>query len=165
MARLEQLITGIQLGDGKPSHMLALLQRTDVTNDMQLIKQLWIQRLPMSVRAVVACVAKSNPNYPLDELGAMADEIFDSTHNSSVESVTSPTNNNSAVDAVSNDISERISQIEKTLSSLQKDIKRSSSSSRRNNSPQNTSFCYFHKRFGNRARKCNPPCNFVVSKN
>lgn len=48
LSRLEQLNSGIQLGDNKPSHMLSLLQRTDVTSDQKLIKDFWIQRLLIS---------------------------------------------------------------------------------------------------------------------
>lgn len=163
MARLEQLTTGIQLGDSKPSHILTQLQRTEVTKDTQLIRNLWLQRLPVSVRAVIACVARSNPACSMDELGAIADEILDSVRVNSLESISSTKQTTVSIDAVSNDVSTRLSRIEQTLSRLQKEIKRSPSPRRRTEG--NNSICFYHEKFGSRARKCNQPCQFTVSKN
>lgn len=163
MARLEQLTTGIQLGDSKPSHILTQLQRTNVTSDMQLIKNLWLQRLPVSVRAVITCESKSNPNCSMDELGALADEILDSVRVNSIESVEATTQNNS-IDAVSTNVSDRLSRIEQTLSSLKQQMKRSRSSTPPR-SPSNHLICWYHKKFGARSRKCNKPCQFNATKN
>jgi len=80
MARLEQLIAGIQLGDGKPSHMLSQLQRTGVTSDQKLIKGFWLQRLPVDTRGILAVFAKSNPDTTVESLAAIADEVMDVTH-------------------------------------------------------------------------------------
>lgn len=86
-ARLEQLTSGIQLGDSKPSHLLTQLQRTNATSDKQLIRDLWLQRLPATARAVVAGIAKSNPAMPLEQLASTADEIIDTVRCGSAEPV------------------------------------------------------------------------------
>ncbi|XP_036334785.1 uncharacterized protein LOC118745440 [Rhagoletis pomonella] len=182
IARLEQLTFGIQLGDNKPSHMLTQLQRTGVTTDKRLIKDFWLQKLPVSARAVIAGVDKCNPNMSLEQQASIADEIIDVVRVSSVDVVSARDPNKHSQQNVNNNpidqkssIEERIKRIEHTLSRIElkanQDSNRRSRSRRRNNStPRRSSSsyhgdCWYHKRFGDKAQKCDPPCNFSAEKN
>jgi len=43
MMRLDRLATGIQLGDGRPIHLLSQLQQTNATNDESIVRRYWIK--------------------------------------------------------------------------------------------------------------------------
>lgn len=177
IARLEQLTSGIQLGDNKPSHMLTQLQRTGVTTDKQLIKDFWLQKLPVSARAVITGVDKGNPDMSLEQLASIADEIIDVVRVNSVDVVSArdpnkhfQDSNNKPIDKKSS-IEDRIKRIEQTLSRIElKSSNRRSRSRSRNNSTSRKSSsshqgdCWYHKRFGDKAQKCDPPCNFSKAK-
>lgn len=182
MARLEQLTTGIQLGDNKSSHMLTQLQHTDVTRDQQLIKDFWIQRLPVSARAVIAGVAKGNPEMTLEQLASIADEIIDAVRVNSVESVsTKPLNplqqqQKQSIEAITTipptSLETRVGYLERTLARIESKIcqerqtrsrerrSRSATPHKRPTSTAGDSTCWYHKRYGVDAKRCNTPCNF-----
>lgn len=83
--RLEQITNGIQLDDEMPSHILAQLQRTAVTNDQKLVRDSWLQRLSLEARAVVIGLERgSGGRLNLNELANMADEIVASLRVTSV---------------------------------------------------------------------------------
>lgn len=89
MARLDKLAHGIQLGDGRPSHLLSQLQRVNATNDESVVRRYWIKRLPPNVRCVVAGMLESNQNISLSQLAITADAILDSISYSSGDHVSS----------------------------------------------------------------------------
>ncbi|XP_017485500.1 PREDICTED: uncharacterized protein LOC108374052 [Rhagoletis zephyria] len=179
IARLEQLTSGIQLGDSKPSHMLTQLQRTGVTTDKQLIKDFWLQKLPVSARAVITGIDKGNTDMTLEQLASIADEIIDVVRANSTNAVTvrsqqeqtTPTtklNGNSSMET-------RISRIERALSRIELSNRRRRSSRPRSHSRSGETGhssegmqqknCWYHRRFGDKAQKCETPCNFKTAKN
>ncbi|XP_036334837.1 uncharacterized protein LOC118745494 [Rhagoletis pomonella] len=186
MARLEQLTSGIQLGDNKPSFLLTQLQRTDVTRDQQLIKDFWIQRLPVSARAVIAGVTIANPEMTVEQLASTADEIVDAVRVNSVDAVSSyepqypnlkkpqttslTSNNGTSLDDRVSQMERTLARIEKKLSSTNPNRSRSvtrrqdhSSSSHRSQFQQRNNeqqICWYHKKFNAQAKKCNSPCSF-----
>ncbi|KAH8331328.1 hypothetical protein KR059_000191, partial [Drosophila kikkawai] len=78
MVRLDRLATGIQLGDGRPSHLLSQLQQTNATNDESVVRRYWIKRLPPPARAVIVGLLESSPNTTLAQLATAADAVMDS---------------------------------------------------------------------------------------
>ncbi|CAB0031175.1 unnamed protein product [Trichogramma brassicae] len=87
--RVRQLISEEELGDRKPSQFLRHLRSlasTTIIHD-NLLRQLWMQRLPSHVRAILA----SHPELALDKLADLADKI----------SEVSPTPPNFTVNAMS----------------------------------------------------------------
>ncbi|XP_036345389.1 uncharacterized protein LOC118754604 [Rhagoletis pomonella] len=165
ITRLEQLISGIQLGDRKSSHMLTQLQRTGVTTDKQLIKDCWLQKLPVSARAVITGIDKANTDITLEELESIADEIMDVVRANSTNAVTvrseqeqtTPTtklNGNSSMET-------GMSRIERALARIKLSNRRRRSSRPRSHSrtgetghssegmPQKN--CWYHRRFGDKA--------------
>ncbi|XP_036321231.1 uncharacterized protein LOC118735533 [Rhagoletis pomonella] len=178
IARLEQLTSGIQLGDNKPSHMLSQLQRTGVTTDKKLIKDFWLQKLPVSARAVITGIDKGNPEMTLEQLASIAGEIIDVVRVNSVEAVsagssTRPLQQSSAHADSNASIESRIERIERALARIEKKSNKSHQRARspsRQNSPLRSSansqqMCWYHKIFGTKAQKCNYPCNFKEQKN
>ncbi|XP_036329802.1 uncharacterized protein LOC118741940 [Rhagoletis pomonella] len=172
VARLEQLVSGIQLGDNKPSHMLTQLQRTNVTRDQQIIKDFWLQRLPTAARAVVAGVAKSSPMMSVEDLALVADEINDNIKKNEVVAVDfqSTSSNISAIRDNSKSLSERISKIENSISRLENSFKRKFASNQAQSYTRGISnsfskedeskVCWYHAKFGGNATRCKTPCSF-----
>ncbi|GFW02740.1 transposon Ty3-I Gag-Pol polyprotein [Trichonephila clavipes] len=73
--RIKRLLTGIELGDMKPSQLLQKL-KTVATSDISdnLIKTLWLEKLPESIKNILV-VSDEN----LSKLAVMADKISDMT--------------------------------------------------------------------------------------
>lgn len=184
ISRLEQLTSGIQLGDNKPSHMLTQLQRTDVTRDKQIIKDFWIQRLPVAARAVIAGVDKSSPNMTLEELAIIADEIVDTVRVNNIESIGNTVSPNANISAMAtNQNNDRISMLEKIIARIENKLDNPNhngrsrnrqrenrdktphrSKSRNNYVPANNGKCWYHSNYGDLARKCTAPCTFITNK-
>lgn len=189
MARLDKLTSGIQLGDGKPSHLLSQLQRTNATSDESIVRRYWIKRLPPAARAVIVGMLEAQPNTPLNQLAITADAVLDSlAETTSIASVTSDSNIHSNINAVSS-IDSRVDKLEKRIDTQETTLQqinsklgqllandrsrqrdRSQSQSNRSNTPQRSTTneqqqqsksCWFHRKYGSQARKCLSPCDFT----
>uniref|UniRef100_A0A5S6Q4X7 Retrotransposon gag domain-containing protein n=1 Tax=Trichuris muris TaxID=70415 RepID=A0A5S6Q4X7_TRIMR len=170
--RVRQLLTEEVLGDRKPSQFLRHLRSLAGPTVVQdsLLRTLWLQRLPLQMQAILQTQADSE----LDKIAELADKILEVTPTSltaaaahQCEAVTSP---------MMNHLAQRIEQLSSEVASLRR--WRSSSRprprpvsrdgrqhSRDSGSPvaqgdNNRRVCWFHRRFGKRARKCEQPCDF-----
>ena len=66
--KLQQLLHGEELGDRKPSQLLRCLQQLHTTSDSELLRELFLQRLPRSVQFSLLSPLTSQ----LDELALIA---------------------------------------------------------------------------------------------
>lgn len=160
--KVRHLLQHEELGDRKPSQLLRymrdLLGSTPV--DDSLLRIIWLQRLPSHAQAIL----QVQPNLPLDQLSHIADQVVE------ISLPASPLTVN-AVDTrqSSSELARRIDEITRQLDSIQRRLDQSpklrpqkrpqsqdnnAASSHRNNGP-----CYYHRRFGDKARKCQPPCS------
>ena len=152
--RLQQLFSAEDIGDRRPTQLLRKMQQLlgDKASgtDSALLRQLFIQRLSPSVRMVLASTPDATP---LEELAQLADKVSE---------VATPTV--AAINPTSN-LSEEIEQLRKDVASLHKLVK--SGRKKRSPSPhrpphsQQEDLCWYHSRFGDKARKCQPPCSYV----
>ena len=166
--RLQQLLTAEELGDRKPSqllrHMQHLLGDSGPTPDSAFVRQLFLQRLPPSVRMVLA---SSSADLSLPQLAEMADRILEVSHVPTVAPVTDP--NVSEMRQLTTTLTRLVAALDATLSHSREpsDSRRQSRPSRspsrppsrqqsRSSSP--AGLCWYHRRFGTNARKCRPPC-------
>lgn len=159
--RLRRLLSGLELGDKKPTQLLNEMQRLGgaaVTTD--LLKTLWLQRLPTFIQSVLATSSDD-----LKNLAAMADKIAEIEQPRSF--------------AVAADTS-RDHELVETIRQLALDVAelklanqhrcRQPNTHRRNFRPRSrtparpvspsTKMCWYHRRFKEDARKCLTPCNF-----
>ncbi|XP_065354469.1 uncharacterized protein LOC135948944 [Calliphora vicina] len=84
--RLQKLLENIQLGDKRPSTLLREMRQLlsgKMSDDM--LKSLWFQRLPATLKAVLSISSDS-----LDKLAFMADKINDQLDSSSLCQVSTP---------------------------------------------------------------------------
>lgn len=164
--RMKAVLSELTLGDDKPSHLLRKMkQLAGKTVGEDFLKTLWLQRLPAQVQTILS-VSEDN----LDKLAQMADKIHetagiqvDEIHNSSKNSFT------------------ELSELRTQIAELSKQVERlSRSRDRQGGNRNNRSFsrrrqfrssskepraCWYHRKFGEDAKRCKSPCNFKLQGN
>ena len=156
--RLRQLFHSMELGDRKPTQLLRrmrqLLRDGATAAEGPLLRELFLQRLPSNVRMVLA---SSIEDKSLEE---SADKIIDVAP-PNVSAITPPTPD--TVEA----LVKRMEELVSTLSTRSRSPRLRLPSPRRRQprlrsppppSLSPTSLCWYHRRFGDRARNCTPPC-------
>lgn len=173
--RVQMLLTEEELGDRKPSQLLRRMQRLlgEQKLEMGILKQLFLQRLPQSVRLILA---STSDTMPLADLANLADRIIEA-HVPSVNFV-APTNATvGATSAPASDMALQVAELTKlvkelstTVVQLQRDRSRSRGRSRsrtdnkRGVAPNSTDtnddgLCWYHSTYGDNARHCRIDCN------
>ncbi|EFA12902.2 Retrovirus-related Pol polyprotein from transposon opus-like Protein [Tribolium castaneum] len=154
--QLRKLLSEMDLGDKKPSQLLNEMKRLgDSAVSDELLKTLWLQRLPTHVQSVLATSSD-----PIQNLAQMADKIVEIQHMSSVCTVATPTEDMSAA------ILQLTEEVAALKAAYNTEIKPRRSRSRPQ-TPDRSSrdSCWYHRTFGNKAKKCITPCNFNKSEN
>lgn len=171
--RLQQLLTQEELGDRKPSQLLRRMQQLagdQAAANASIIKELFLQRLPHQIRLVLA---SSEQQLSVEALAKMADSMVDITAFHGINAASSQSQPNSDIAT----LRQQLDSLSRQLASLQAAIRpRSRSRSRRvsrdrtvsqspsrtqGSAPDRPATCYYHARFGSRARKCKAPCSFA----
>ncbi|XP_065087143.1 uncharacterized protein LOC135708889 [Ochlerotatus camptorhynchus] len=159
-ARLEQLLGSCDLGDLRPTHLLAKMQEssTGLNVDDALMKMLFLQRLPPSVRAVLSISDGS-----LQKLAEMADKMIDSSPATAaaVHVPASSTGQNADYASLKEEIEVLTAEIRRLKTEPTRNRSRSSSKPR----SRGDDICWYHRKYGNRADRCREPCAFGQQKN
>lgn len=167
--RLQQLFTGEELGDRKPTQLLRRMQQLLGDRpglDTSSLRELFLQCLPSNVRMVLA----SSPDITsLDNLAEMADKVMEVAA-PSVGSVTKPSapNTDPTLIAEVGGLHSDVARLEKLVQkltrsrSLSQDNRRSPCRSPTPTPPHPDSdtLCWFHRKFGDQARNCRTPCSW-----
>ncbi|XP_037579866.1 uncharacterized protein LOC119462607 [Dermacentor silvarum] len=150
--RLQQLLHEANLGDRTPSQLLRHMQQLLGSKvdglDSLLLREIFLQKIPPNVRMVMTA---SNEN-DLSKLAELADKLV----------AVAPT----SVAAVTSDPSphEQLQEMKKEISRLVDSVAALHTASRSTSrgAPQSPTkrqkLCWYHRKFGNAARKCVPPC-------
>ncbi|XP_054162108.1 uncharacterized protein LOC128960063 [Oppia nitens] len=142
--RLQQLLHSEELGDRTPSQLLRKLRSlagTSITDDV--LKNIWMSRLPTDAQKILTVTTVD-----LDSLARIADQLN--------EQYPSAVNSVSTKDKQIEELTKQVKQL------VARDRGRSKSRNRsrdRSNSRQRDGKCWYHFKFGDKARKCNQPCN------
>lgn len=154
--RVKQLLNEAELGDKQPSTLLREMRSLasgNVTDDF--LRTIWLQRLPIQAQAILAASSES-----LDNLTKIADKIVETTSVDSIAAI----RQSSTLDS----LQQQITQLTQLIAQLGGERSRGRSQHRENSlnrkRSKSSGFCYYHKRFGANARKCNEPCNFSTPK-
>ncbi|BHF65898.1 hypothetical protein SprV_0200891200 [Sparganum proliferum] len=163
LKRLQRLISEEDLGDRKPTQLLRRLEQLADGQklDATMFKQLFLQRLPPSVQAILA------PNIPsstVQMLAETADRILEYyqppvTINAASRSTTAPT---------MEDVVKRLDALTLEVSQLRATRgynPRSPAITRRPRSPTSNQptvdgFCWYHHNYGSNAHRCYSPCKY-----
>ena len=137
---------------------------SNITSD-EIIRILWMQRMPTTIR----CTLSASEDIEVTKLATIADRMLEATTLShpqtyAVEAIRSTTTTGSA----STNIDARMSALEKTVAELASLFKENSlqtrpprSPTRSNTQNKEVDICFFHRRFGPSAKKCEAPCAFA----
>lgn len=155
--RIRRLLSDEELGDRKPSQFLRHLRSLAGTtfSDENLLRQLWIRRLPQHAQGIL--VAQSDLG--LDRIADIADKILEAQPNPAHVYATST--------PPITKIMERLEELSLQVAALTSNARRERSWDRasaksgpspRSLSPQSTRYCWYHRKFGTKAKKCVEPC-------
>lgn len=166
--KLQQLISGEELGDRKPTQLLRRMQQLlgdhlgDTPEQNAFLKELFLQRLPANVRMVLA---SADGTTDLGKLAHMADKIVEVANPPTIAAVS----NDTEVQQLKAEVT-RLADLVATLTQPHPRRGRSRSRSHRTRSPaprdaqqqpqDSQTVCWYHTKFGEAARKCQEPCNW-----
>lgn len=178
MQRFSSLLSGMTLGDRKPSVLLSEMRRLggDGCTDT-VLSNLWLRALPGTVRSIIA----SMPSAPLEEQAKVADKIMEAPRNdiSAVNSTgqSSISSLEQRIDELSRRLEQAILRDSRSRGRSASRHRRRSPSGQRESTPSRPNaarrwICWFHYRHGVQARKCekqkgenpNIPCIFYDGK-
>lgn len=164
--QIRQLLEQEEIGDRRPSQFLRHLQSLASTAiPEQLLRTLWMGRLPSQIQAILATRIADN----LDEVAEQADRVYEVAHKSlTVASVQPPATSQHDLT-----LEQQIQALTKQVASLNKRLaqgknmdksrrERSRSRSRKPKQKESEAedICYYHRRFKEEARKCTKPCAY-----
>lgn len=164
--KIKQLLLHEDLGDRKPSQFLRHLQGlAGGTVSTELMRTIWASRLPSNLQTIVAL----QKDHPLEAVADLADHVQDIAP-PSVAQVAIPITDlpGTALSTLTERVAELTRQVESLRLSQQRQPRfqngnyknRSRSSSRTRSPPEDHPHCWYHYRFGRKARRCVSPCSF-----
>ncbi|BHF77540.1 hypothetical protein SprV_0602064700 [Sparganum proliferum] len=163
--RYHALVKEEALGDRKPSELLRRM-RSLVGNmkiDDKFFKEMFLERLPTSVQTILA---SCSDDVDISKLAAMADRMME------VERLSSPTiaQVSQPLNVSTSDLAElktQTVQLSAIVAAVQ--LRRFPGPSRRSfgrdrrrsrSRPKTANLCWYHVNYGDKARRCVPPCSF-----
>ncbi|XP_037942334.1 uncharacterized protein LOC119675219 [Teleopsis dalmanni] len=158
--KLRRLVQKCQLDNSKPTHLLRTMRdlASGAMND-GAIKQLWLDRLPEAVRAVVS-ISEAD----LDKCAQQADLMLEMGNYNSVAVINTSAQNNDhimkAIDALSKQIAEIKTAQRRSRTRSQTPDRKRRHSTRTDSQVKRYPMCYYHYRFGVETKKCSLPCSF-----
>lgn len=160
--QFQKLLGGLELGDQKPSMLLRKMR--DLGGKMvpeDALRVLWLNQLPAQMRAVLSV----NTESALETLATMADVMMEHSEPPTINAVAT-TSQPSTSELQFALLSKQLEKLTLEIAELRRrdndrnyprpynNRSRSQSRDRRNSTE-----CYYHRRFGNAARKCQSPCS------
>ena len=156
--RLQQLLSTEELGDRKPTQFLRRMQQllggtAPGLPDSSFIRELFLQRLPSSVRMVLASTRRDTS---VEELAQIADKITEVATPSISAATTTPPQLAAEMEQLRSEVT-HLANLVKSLTQH----RRSPSPNRRRRQPTTDcdDLCWYHQRFGDSAHKCIEPCS------
>ncbi|KFD45702.1 hypothetical protein M513_13424, partial [Trichuris suis] len=162
------LIDSHPIGDQRPSHILREMRRMAagmVDLNSPFFRQLFLNRLPANVQLVLKATQTTN----MDDLARAADELMITSNSvNAVVGVNVPSEM-TELQTLLQEVADLRKQLHRlSVTELQQRIPRRRSLSpsggrdnrRRTSSSPVRPLCYFHRKFGQRARRCRSPCQF-----
>lgn len=157
--RVRRLLSDEQLGDRRPSAFLRHLRSlAGSLKDDNLLRQLWMRRLPNQVQAILAAQA----DLSLDKIAELADKIMElpsaSTNVYGIES--SPSVLTTLVAQVEH-LTKQVAALTSGHSQHRgRSRNRSASRNRSSSKSEKPKMCWYHKKFDTKANRCIPPCSW-----
>lgn len=187
-SKLRRLLQGGETTGLKPSEILSHMRRLAPESSSEpIIKSLFLSEMSQNIRPILTIWEEND----LEKLAKIADKMLETSGINSSLAISSSCgqSSNTSVAAVSasdtlKELSNSLRSLSKKVDAIQSDINRlkghnrSRSSSRGAVAQQSTgqpqtepstcqddTLCYYHRRYGNKALKCKPPCTWAQSLN
>ena len=158
--RIKKALDATEVGDAKPSQILRVLEQQldGMEANEQLLMQVFLQKLPVTVRSIVA--ANSDKMKP-GELADLADRVYEHLPPSSIITRVSEGASSSA------NFETRMSRLESMMEKLLSHRSQSNSQHRHRSRSRGRfdpegKLCYYHWRFQEKATKCTAPCQWKL---
>lgn len=151
--RVRQLLSDEELGDRKPSQFLRHLRSLagSTLTDDNIIRQLWLRRLPHQAQAILAAQADLN----LDKVSELADKIVELAPAPAVVCSTST----SATTLSMATLAQQLQEVSNQVAALSRQQRRPSRD-RSTSSSRGSKICWYHRRWGQKAARCISPCTW-----
>lgn len=180
--QIRKLLSELQLGDDKPSHLLRKMQTLAGTSlNEDFLKTLWLQRLPSEIQTILSVSSES-----LENLAKLADKIAEVRTDSlpNVCATNNATSSNPLLSAktrenpsTSNPLYQEVCALRQQIAALSQQVEKFSRERSRNRSrtrynnfrrytsssrdrKRSSEICFYHSKFGQKARKCCSPCSY-----
>ena len=174
--KIQQLISGEELGDRKPAQLLRRMQQllsdqlATAGDTNNFLRKLFLQRLPANVRMVLA---STDQGMEFHRLKVMANKVME-VATPSVAAITSTPQIDvprTSDDSELKQMTEEVSRLASLVASMtlvdqtRRNRNRSVARFCRPHSPapkvsQDNPLCFYHQKFGEDARKCRHPCSW-----
>lgn len=164
--RMKRLLTGLDLGDLKPSQLLRKMKSIGDDISPSMLRTLWFEKMPDAVRNILIVSDED-----IDKLATMADKILEMNPRTEFAAVNK---NTPSVD----ELLQKISALELQIASMSASHNfrprnrshghRSTSRSRsKKRFDPSGKYCYFHFKFGAKCfpDKCKQPCSWKLPEN
>ncbi|KAL0869400.1 hypothetical protein ABMA27_007640 [Loxostege sticticalis] len=157
--RIQKLISEMQLGEQKPSQLLRRMQNlAGKRMSEETLLVLWQNHLPQAVRTVLAATALED----VEKLASVADKVMETTKPIEIASVSQQPD--SLAEVIAN-LTIEVAELRKSRQftrgnnrSSQPSRTRSTSRRGKPSTGKDKNLCYYHHRFGKKAKKCREPC-------
>ncbi|XP_053960603.1 uncharacterized protein LOC128864870 [Anastrepha ludens] len=168
--RFKMLLSGIELRERGPTELLAEINRLGGNNlDPSFVRSMWLNRLPLQIQLALTATGEQD-NAKLAQTANRLMAIQRDSENHCVMPIARET----VCSGIQKQLDELAKQVEKLSQKLsrstvgedrQKRFNNSTNVSRSTTDNTSTSTCYYHRRFGERAKKCTQPCAFQGNAN
>lgn len=161
--KLKKFLDKEELGDRKPSAFLRQLQHyvgdDAVTVSDSVLRTAWLSRLPKSVQMTLV----AHKDLSLEKTAEIADSLIDFARAQvpNIAAVQKPASHESELLALISGLQKQIAELSTQNRGRPRERQRSRSNSRRERSASSAKkydICWYHYRFGDDAKKCQPPC-------
>ncbi|XP_036320435.1 uncharacterized protein LOC118734944 [Rhagoletis pomonella] len=169
-SKLRRLLHGGDMTGKKPTEILAHMRRlAPSTGCESILRTLFIAELPKNIRPLISVWEDKD----LDKLAKMADKILETSDTDSAYAMSAvvslPEQKRQEVDAINSkkldviDVALTLRSLSEKVDKLSEEVRycRKSTFSRSQNGNEGSdkkSLCYYHTKFGDNARKCQPNC-------
>lgn len=162
--KIKQLLMHEELGDRKPSQFLRHLKSLaglNVPDDF--LRTIWVSRLPHGIQTVLA----GQPvTAALEDLADLADRVNDLSSSSPKVAAVSDGVPSSVLSELTREIAELRRQFQQLSARNSRSRSGSTRNTRRSSRQRSLSnyrkfpICWYHNKFGDKASKCTPPCDY-----
>lgn len=149
-AKLEKLLSSCELGDLRPTHLLAKMRElaSGLTVDEALLKMLFLQRLPANIRPIL-----SVNDGTLTKIAEMGDGLMDIVPQVSVVKA-------NAISETQENLTDQIAALTAEIRRLKAQPGGSRSRSASRQRSDSDDICWYHRKYAGRAAHCRAPCKF-----